>query len=326
MSRIRAAPALKRVRDAIPPGSGAMVMATGIVSTALASDREHVLALALLAIAAAAWLALGLLLADRMFFDRRRVLREARSPAALTSVAATAVLGARATGIGTSGAAVALLVIAAGLWLLLLGPVLAHRGRRVPGVAFMATVSTQSLAVLAAQLALRDRAGWLLYPSLATLVLGLALYAFVLAKFDFRQLLDGAGDHWVSGGALAISTLAVARITIGVEHLHRLAGASGSLQTVAVVLWALALAWLPVLVAVEVIRPRLHYDVRRWATVFPLGMYAACSFDAGRAAHLPGLTDFARVWAWFAFAVWLAVFAGMLWHGRAMLRVGKVDV
>jgi hypothetical protein len=67
--------------------------------------------------------------------------------------------------------------------------------------------------------------------------------------------------------------------------------------------------------------------VRRWATVFPVGMYAASSFDAGRAANVPGLTDFARVWVWLALALWLLVFVAMLWHSwdRARGPVAQLE-
>jgi tellurite resistance protein TehA-like permease len=130
----------------------------------------------------------------------------------------------------------------------------------------------------------------------------------------------GQGDHWVSGGALAISTLAAGRIAIGAPLLQRLW--PSALQDVSDVLWACSMAWLPALIVAELIRPRLHYDVRRWATVFPLGMYAACSFDAGRAASVGGLIDFAKVWVWIAFAGWCVVFAAMAWRGRE-LAAGK---
>jgi hypothetical protein len=292
-------------------------MGTGIVSTGLASDKQHALSLALLMVAAAAWGALALVFAGRV---ARWGIRGARSPAALTAVAATAVLGARATGVGWSGVAIALLVIATGLWLGLLGPVLRNWARKATGVSFMVSVSTQSLSVVAAQLAVRDRAPWLLYASLALFALGLALYLFVLASFEFRQLFEGKGDQWVSGGALAISTLAAARIAIGAHLEHW--GSAPALQTVSVVLWACSAAWLPALVLAELIGPRLRYDVRRWATVFPLGMYAACSFDAGRAAAVSGLIDFARVWVWIAFAAWCVVFTAMVWRGvRALTAV-----
>ena len=83
----------EQILGAIPPSSGAVVMGTAIVSIALSLDRHETLSRILLAIAAAAWIALGLLLADRALHDRPRVRHEARSPAALTGVAGTAVLG-----------------------------------------------------------------------------------------------------------------------------------------------------------------------------------------------------------------------------------------
>jgi hypothetical protein len=287
-------------------------MGTGIVSAALSSDNDHTLSLILLVIAVTVWVILGLALLDRGIGNWPGVRREARWPAALTSVAATAVLGARATGIGWGGVAAALLVIATVLWLILLAPVLNPAAVRAGGVAFMATVSTQSLAVLAAQLAVRERAPWLLYAALTLLGLGLALYVFVLLRFDLRQLLAGRGDQWVSGGALAISTLAAARIALGARGLGQWGGVAEPLHSLTLTLWALSAAWLPALLLTEGLRPRFSYDVRRWATVFPVGMYAACSFDAGRATGISGLIDFARVWVWVAFVLWLVLFGAMI--------------
>jgi hypothetical protein len=51
--------------------------------------------------------------------------------------------------------------------------------------------------------------------------------------------------------------------------------------------------------------------------VFPLGMYAACSFAVGAAAHSHGLVDFARVWVWVGVAAWVLVSAGMLGRPRS---------
>ena len=59
---------------------------------------------------------------------------------------------------------------------------------------------------------------------------------------------------------------------------------------------------------------------RRWSTVFPVGMYAACSFAVGAAAHASGITEFARIWVWVGLAVWLAVFGGMLARAPQLLR------
>jgi tellurite resistance protein TehA-like permease len=294
-------------------------MGTGIVSVGLSTDDRHTLSRVLLVIAAAIWVALALLLAARTLRDRARVRREAHSPAALTGVAATAVLGARATGLGWSAVAAVLLVIATCVWLMLIWPVMRGWTTKTQGVSFMVSVAPHSLAVLAAQLALREHTSWLLYVSIAPFVLGVVLYLVVLASFDFRQLLEGGGDHWISGGAIGITAMAAARISIGAHHLHVLGAATGSLRTLSLVLWALAVAWLPPLLAAEVLRPRPRYDVRRWATVFPVGMYAACSFDAGQAARAHGLVEFGRVCVWLGFGLWVVVFAAMVWHSRTLV-------
>jgi tellurite resistance protein TehA-like permease len=54
------------------------------------------------------------------------------------------------------------------------------------------------------------------------------------------------------------------------------------------------------------------YDVRRWATVFPLGMYAACSFTVGQVAGVSAIVTFARVETWIALAVTLIVAAAQI--------------
>ena len=56
--------------------------------------------------------------------------------------------------------------------------------------------------------------------------------------------------------------------------------------------------------------PRVRYDVRRWATVFPVGMYSAMSFTAAGVLGAAGIGDFARACAWVALAAWLIVAAG----------------
>jgi hypothetical protein len=49
---------------------------------------------------------------------------------------------------------------------------------------------------------------WVTYAGLGLFVLGLGQYVIVLYRFDWRQLAGGAGDLWVLGGALAISSRA----------------------------------------------------------------------------------------------------------------------
>jgi tellurite resistance protein TehA-like permease len=78
------------------------------------------------------------------------------------------------------------------------------------------------------------------------------------------------------------------------------------------VLWIAAMAWLALLVAAELRWPRRGYSPARWATAFPVGMYAACSFVTGTALGLGGITAFARVWVWIALIIWCSVVLGAL--------------
>jgi tellurite resistance protein TehA-like permease len=208
-----------------------------------------------------------------------------------------------------------LLAIAVITWALLLRPVLGHWKTPTIGASLVLTVATESLAVLAAMVAVADRAEWLLVIALALFVLGLCFYVFVISRFDLHQLAVGHGDQWITGGALAISTLAAAKLLGGAKALAILGGGGGVLEGVALVLWVLTVLWLPVLLLAEMLHPRLTYDMRRWSTVFPFGMFAVCSFVVGAAAHAGAITSFARVWVWIALAVWALVLAATIRRG-----------
>jgi tellurite resistance protein TehA-like permease len=67
------------------------------------------------------------------------------------------------------------------------------------------------------------------------------------------------------------------------------------------------MAWLLVLPFAEAHWPRFRYDIRRWSTVFALGMYAASSFAVGVVAHSSAITSFARMWVWIGLASWTVV-------------------
>lgn len=316
---------LHRLLESIPPASGAVVMGTGIVSVALLLDDRHLLSAILLVIAAIIWLALAVLLPARARRDGQRFLVDLRHPTALTSIAGTEVLGTRLTLAGWNWAGAALLVVGTVIWLGLVPHVLRHWQTPTIGASFILTVGTESLALLASTVAFATRAGWLVYASLVPFCLGLGFYVFVLSRFDFRQLLVGVGDHWVTGGALAISTVAAGRIALAAPRTDTLSGGQGALKTIALVLWCVTMVWLPALIAAEILRPRLSYTVRRWSTVFPVGMYAACSFIVGKLTQTAGIGDFARVWVWVSVAVWVIVFAGMLRRAPALV-LGQDDV
>lgn len=250
-----------------------------------AADRPRDALRIALALTALGWLGLAADFVVRLLRERERWVTEAGTPAALTAVAATTVLGTRLVALGWEVPAEALLALSAVLWPGLLLLVVRRLRPRTPGAVFLGCVATEGLAVLAAALAPAVRADWLAHAALVLFWLGIVLYVVALLYFDYREVAVGAGDHWIAGGALAISALAGAEL-IGAHRANPylwndddnrvLHGVSGGLL-------ALALGFYVVLAVAELLRPRLRHDVRRWATVFPMGMTAVAALSVATA-------------------------------------------
>ncbi|MEU9447418.1 tellurite resistance/C4-dicarboxylate transporter family protein [Streptomyces sp. NPDC048277] len=304
------------------PAAGAAVMATGIVSVALHLAGAEILSRVMLVLACAAWIGLAADFVARLALDRRRWVTEARTPGALTAVAATTVLGTRFSLLGRQTLAEALLALSTVLWPPLLVLVVRHWKERMPGAVFLGCVATQGLTVLGAVLAAALTTAWLAHLSLVLFWLGLAFYGLAVPRFDWRQVAEGPGDQWIAGGALAISALAGAKLLAADSARLYLWNDDdrGVLRTVTVALLVLDLAWCVVLLAAEVARPRLRYDVRRWATVFPLGMTATATLSVAAAVGIPWLSRPGRVLVWVALLAWLAVAAGAAGVARPALR------
>ncbi|MFG2616559.1 hypothetical protein ACGFXC_02980 [Streptomyces sp. NPDC048507] len=306
-----------RRRAGPEPAAGGAVMAAGILSVGLGLTRHPVAAAAALVVAGALWLLLAAGFVLRLVGDRGRFRAQADTPAALTAVAATALLGTRLCQLGRTGAATALLVLAALLWPGLLCSVVLHWHRRMPGAAFLVCVATQALAVSACALATAQGHDGLARAALVCFCLGAALYLLALRHFDFREVLGGAGDHWVAGGALSITALAGAGLTgsavwTGPAHT--------ALRIATLAALAVSLLWYAVLLAAEVRSPRTHYDVRRWSTVFPLGMTATACLSAAAPTGVRWLWPLGEVLLWIAVAAWLLTLAGWLRSRRPPRR------
>ncbi|MFG2988102.1 tellurite resistance/C4-dicarboxylate transporter family protein [Streptomyces sp. NPDC048257] len=293
----------------LPPAAGAAVMATGIISVGLHLTGHDGVSLVALVAAVALWLVLAADFTFRLLGDRGRFRAEADTPAALTAVAATTVIGARFSAQGWQTAAAVLLAVAAVLWPVLLFNVVRHWRRRMPGAAFLGCVATQGLSVLAASLAAADHQDWLARSALATFCLGLLLYLAALFRFDLHEVVGGAGDHWVAGGALSLSALAGSKLTASPEWNG---SAHATLRTVTLAVLALSLVWYVVLLAAELRHPRPRYDIRRWATVFPLGMTATTCLSVAGPAGIAWLRPLGEVLLWIAVGAWLLTFAALV--------------
>ncbi|MER5689296.1 tellurite resistance/C4-dicarboxylate transporter family protein [Streptomyces sp. NPDC002205] len=293
-------------------------MATGIISVGLYLTGHQIMSLSALGLDEALWLLLAAAFADKLFRDRDRWTAEAATPPALTAVAATTVLGTRLSLLGWQNVAAALLALAVLLWPGLLINVVRRGKRHMPGGVFLICVATQGLAVLSGRLAVAYRCDWLGWAALVFFCLGLPLYVLALTRFDFRQIFTGAGDQWVAAGALSISAMAGSQLLASPQWTGN---GHTVLRAAALALLALALTWYAVLLCAEVYRPRLAYDVRRWATVFPLGMTSVASLSLAGTADIRLLERLGHVLLWIAVGAWLLTFAGLI-----MARAGAGDL
>ena len=293
-------------------------MATAILSVGLYLAGRETLSRIALALASAAWLALAADFALRLVRDRQRWARDAGTPAGLTAVAATTVLGVRFSALGWQTVAQALLALAAVLWPVLLAAVVRHWRRRSTGAVFLVCVATQGLSVLGSAVASAEGWDWLAHAAMVLFWLGLALYVIACTRFDAREVTRGAGDHWIAGGALGISALAGSALVAahGVNPYLWNDDDQGALRATTTVLVTLALAGFCVLLVAEAVRPRPRYALERWGTVFPMGMTAVAALSVSAALGVSWLKGLGEVLLWISVAAWVVVAAGAVRDAR----------
>ena len=326
------------------PGYFALVMATGIVSIAMANHNVQWLSVGLLWLAAAEYAVLVVLTVWRAvsfpgalrddFADPRRAF------GFFTFVAATDVLGTRLAFDAHHDAALALLALGWVSWLILgytvpwtavLGqtkrPVLHHAN----GTWFIWVVASQSLAVLAAALepAIEQGRRELALLAVFSWAVGVFLYAaagiFVAARmllYDLRPE-DLTPPYWVAMGATAITVVAGARI-VRMADAPMVAATRGLIAGTSVVFWAFGTWLIPPLVAAGVWRHilrrvPLRYEAPMWSVIFPLGMYGVGGHFLGQADHLPIVEHIGANESWVALAAWAIAFAAMLLHLARLL-------
>jgi len=304
----------------VPAGAGAAAMSTGIVSVALHLASVEWFSLCWLVVGGLIWIVLAAVFVRRLFDYRARWVSEADTPPALTGVAATCVLGARCVLLDWNHIGSVALVIALVAWIVLTPAVLRHWALPTVGAHFLLCVATQGLAVLGAALVVSASAYWLVAPAFVALLLGLFFYLMVLVRFSLDQFRVGAGDHWVFAGGLAISALAAGLIGPAAKDAGWPESLYESIRIAGIVTVCLAMIGYVILVVCEIRWPRLHYDVRRWSTAFPMGMTAAASLTLAGSSDAAWLRPVGLVLVWPAVVVCLILLVGSGRHLAAAAR------
>jgi tellurite resistance protein TehA-like permease len=325
-------------------------MASGIVSVAAQEQLRDLLSAVLATVAAAAWIGLIILSGARLILAADLIGDDLASPAKgldfFTFVAAAEVLGVRAVVAGQDRIGTALWTTGALAWLALALalPVAIHRRRLTPawwaasGNWLLPVVATQSLAVLAVALAGPGRVRPLLLVALSCWVIGLVMYAALIAAIGARVLCVNAQparftpDDWIVMGALAISALAATALLQADPADRMLWPAHALLADAAVVAWGLAssaVAPLAVLHLRGLLRDRSarRYQTRWWAGVFPLGMYSVATRQVAVTVGLQPLELVARIAFWVAVGAWsltaAAAAASRSWPVHAPRRLDR---
>jgi len=329
---------LARGIENLSPGYFALVMATGIVS--LASHFLHLepLALALLWINVVAYVVLCALTLARLALHGGRMRADlsdhARGPGFFTLPAGTCVLGSQLVVLLQQPlVATCLWGLAIALWAVInygfFAAVTIRSGKPslaegLNGTWLIAVVAMQAMAVLGCLVApsLPSTHGVLLAAAalhVGGFMLYLPLIALLLYRWTFFEVTPQqlTPPYWINMGALAVSTLAGARLLQSSAHLPLLHTIAPYLAGSTFFFWAAATWWIPLLLVLGfwrhvVRRHPLVYDPQYWGMVFPLGMYTTCTVQASLALDLPELMPVARVFVWCALVAWLATFAGLL--------------
>ncbi len=329
------------VKD-LSPAYFALVMATGVVSIAAWDFGFPILATGLFALNLAAYAVLACLTAFRAIRYPRFFFADMTDhrlgPGFFTTVAASCILGNQFLLMARSlAAATVFLVLGTALWIGLTYTIftaLTVKREKPPleegltGAWLIAVVATQSIAVLAALIA----SEWpqplrleLNFFALSMWLWGGMLYIWIISLIFYRYTFfsfspgDLTPPYWINMGAMAISTLAGARLVQNTADAPFLASLLPFLKGFTVFYWATGTWWIPMLLVLGVWRHLiqrfpLRYDPLYWGAVFPLGMYTVATKQMAAALELPFLAPLPPVIFVGALAAWTLAFAGLTWE------------
>lgn len=326
----------------------ASVMATGIVSIALLLNHVTALSVALLVIACLLLVYLAGVYVFRLILYPREVRRDLTDPTTVfgyyTFVAGVDVVATRFSLSDWKVVPAVLTLIAVAAWLILtywtfaMLTVASDRpiDQSVNGSWLIAIVGTESLAItwvlligvqpqLAATLQLVAYMFW---------TFGVLLYiifiAFIMYRFFFTHIrpTDLSPPYWINMGAMAITTVAGARLYQLAHPDAFLAPLKPFVLGFTVMMWAWGTWWIPLLIIIGIWKygisgQPLRYAPPLWSIVFPLGMYATAVQLLSQIAGLDFLHWIGSPCTWIAFCAWVLTAAGWLWSTFSASRHGS---
>jgi tellurite resistance protein TehA-like permease len=333
----------------LSPAYFGVVMATGIVSLAAHMLAMRGLAQVLFRFNLLAYGVLWLLTVARMvrypgrFFGD--LVDHLRGPGFFTTVAGTSILGSQFVILAADvRMGLALWFVAIALWgaltyaIFMAFTIKEHKPALEQGISgswLLAVVATQSIAVLGALLAARMEQPYRLalnFFALSMLLWGGMLYIWMMSLIFYRYTFlrlspsDLLPPYWINMGAMAISTLAGSLLVMNAAQAPFLQSLLPFLKGFTVFYWAAGTWWIPMLLILGVWRHiyrrfPLRYDPLYWSIVFPLGMYAAATYEMEKAMGLDLLGFIPPLFLYGALCAWGVALAGLVYD--VMRRVAR---
>lgn len=324
----------------LPPGSFALVMATGIVSVDVRQYGMLWLAQGMFWLNWVAYLCLLLLTALRCARYRAEVMQHFVSPGDsatfLTFAAGTCVLAAQclqvvhlpqvARAMAAWGALAWAGLIYGFFFVVITRHVKASFSHTIHGSWLVVVVATQALAVVVALLArdgtlvVREE---LLFVGICLYLIGCAWYLVLITFITYRMVLlrfnpaEFTPPYWINMGAVAISTLAGSLMIMNAPPVGPLHDLLPFIKGFTLFYWASGTWWIPLLILLEAWRHLygripFRYEVDAWNVVFPIGMYTACTAALARATGAHYLYVISDGGVYVSLAVWAVVAFGLL--------------
>lgn len=324
----------------LPSAYFALVMATGIVSIASYYFDLNFLAKLLFYFNIGAYIFLCFLYILRLIIYPERftadIIDHAKSPGYLTFVAGSCVLGSQFVIIaGNHKIASILFYIGLTAWLIFIYTVFTvftvkkdkpPINKAISGLWLLIIVSTQSISVLACQLAghIPFSNDLLLFFALAMFLCGCMFYIIIITlivyRMSFFEMLaeEFAPAYWINMGAVAISTLAGSNIILNAENWLFIQDILPFMKGFTLFFWSIGSWWIPLIVILGIWRHifkqfPLKYHPQYWGMIFPLGMYTACTVKLSQALELPFLMSIPSFFIYIALAAWLIAFLSMFY-------------
>lgn len=323
------------------PAYFALVMATGVVAIALQEHGVPVLPAVLF------WLN-GVFLAGLVAATVLRLLRHpvefladvrshSRGVGFFTLVAGTGIFGSQIVlQFDAPAAAAPFWGLTIVLWFVVMYGILTvlTAQRRKPNLSaglngswLVSVVATQSLSILTALVLVApifdDLRLFMLFAALVLWLGGGALYIWLMALVFFRYTFlpmsaqDLTPPYWINMGAVAISALAGMVLLQHASISPMVRELVAFIKGFTLLYWAVGSWWVPMLLLLGIWRylmlgAPLVYDPQYWGGVFPLGMYAVCTYRLAEMVGAGFLIPLSYMFMVLASLAWMATLAGLI--------------